>query len=293
MLRGALHIVIPLLAVLPACAGDEEDTPPEDDGFLVLAQADWEVPAGTEAYYCIRKTLEEDLYLAGFEAIVSPGNHHTAVTAGLPLGPDGIVECGVSEQNYASSLYESATGTDRFVLPEGVAAMIPAGHQLNINFHVLNATDETLRGTTGTRYLPADPDVSEIATAVYMGRVTLQVPPGESTQMGVCDITQDATLFGVFPHMHVFGSHMKVVVNSAADGTRTILDTPYVFLDDKDFVAFDPIDVAPGDSIEVYCSYDNPTDQTIPWGPEDYTGEMCFAATYLYPAAGWNSACAQ
>lgn len=284
-----------LLAV--ACGSDISEGSPDatvDDGFETLVEMDWEVPAGSQAYYCVRKTLEEDLHVGAFEALAPPGTHHTVLSVGPPTGPDGTRSCGSYDHNFNALIFESSSGTDRFELPDGLATRIPAGQQVNFNLHILNATDETLSGTSGARIARRDAaEVEELATAVYMGKLTLDIPPGESTHVGHCDVSEDITLFGVLPHMHSFGRHMKVVAKSSIVGDTVVHDQSFLFDTTKAYVPFDPVPMAKGDRVEVHCSYENTTGETLRWGQDSYTAEMCFAAVYLFPADGQSSACAQ
>ena len=64
--------------------------PPDTADWQTLLTGDWTMPPGTEGYVCARKTTTEDLYVAGFEAIIPPGTHHTLLTMGPPDAPDGV-----------------------------------------------------------------------------------------------------------------------------------------------------------------------------------------------------------
>ena len=255
---------------------------------------DWEVPAGEQAYYCIRKTVEEDMYIGAFEALAPLGTHHTVLSVGPTTGPDGVRSCGSYDHNFNALIFESSSGADRFELPDGLATFVEAGQQLNINIHILNTSDRTLTGTTGSKVKLRDPaEVEEIATAVYMGKLTLDIPPGESTHVGTCQVSADMTIFGVLPHMHSFATHMKVVAKSSIEGDVVVHDQPFLFDSTKDYHPFDPVQLKAGDTVEVHCSYMNPTSEPLHWGQDSYSAEMCFAAMYLFPAAGQSSACAQ
>ncbi|HTE52381.1 MAG TPA: hypothetical protein VK698_16130 [Kofleriaceae bacterium] len=282
---------ITILFATTAC--DSVGSAMDDDGYQTLAETDWELEGGSELYLCIRKTIDEDMLIGGFEAIAPPGTHHTVVTVGAADGPDGVRRCGSYDHHFEQFVFESSGGANRFELPQGLAARIPAGQQVNINIHILNTTDEKMTGTTGDRIKLLDPnEVQELATSVYMGKLTLDIPPGESTQTGNCQLSNDVTLFGVLPHMHSFGSHMKVIAKSSVEGDVVVHDEPFYFDTTKFEEPIDPVVMKRGDQVEVQCSYQNPTGQTLRWGQDSYSAEMCFAAMYLYPAEGQTSACA-
>jgi hypothetical protein len=81
--------------------------------------------------------------------------------------------------------------------------------------------------------------------------------------------------------MHQYGTHAKVTYEGAM-GTKILHDGPYSFGDQKNY-PIDPLLVAPGETIRVACTYQNPTSQTIYWG-DSSKSEMCFVGLYRYPA---------
>jgi len=271
----------------------------DDSGFEVLVSADWDVEAGNEQNYCLKKTFDHDVTIGSFEALAPPGTHHTIASVGDPDGadggPDGLATCGSYEHHFESMLYESNTTKDRFDFPDGFAALIPAGQQLNLNFHILNATDHTLRGTTGLRIKRVAPEMVEnYATTIFMGKVSLSVPPGESTHMGSCALPDDLSIIAVQPHMHSHATHQKVLARSSLMGDTVILDDSFDFDSSMHFRSVDPeVPMKRNDPVEVYCSYDNNTGAILPWGQGAWDAEMCFAMVYVYPAERvLSSACA-
>lgn len=251
-----------------------------EDGWIELVAGDWSLPPGTEGYVCARVTLEEDVLLTAFEAIAPPGTHHTVLTVGDPSGPDGVGPC-QAFTNHDTMVFGSGVGTDPFTLPEGVAVPVAAGQQLLLNLHLFNTTDAELTGTSGTRALRASPDaIAHRAESVLMGPVQLEIPPGEHEEIGRCTFQDQATIFAVGPHMHQLGRHMTVHARRAA-GDVLIHDAAYSF-DDQQIVGFEPIEMAPGDHVEVRCVYDNDTGRTVGFGDSSLE-EMCFAGISRYP----------
>ena len=58
------------------------------DGWRTLITGEWAMPPGAEGYVCARQTIDEDLYVNGFDAIKPLGTHHTLLTMGAPNAPD-------------------------------------------------------------------------------------------------------------------------------------------------------------------------------------------------------------
>ena len=296
MIGPRLFIATALTFGLPACSsdsGDDDGGDGPDDGYELLIDHDWSIPPG-EHYYCIRQTLEEDLYIGGFEAIAPMGTHHTLISAGNPVSPDGVFDCSAGEHNFTAMIYESSTGTDRFELPDGLAAKVPAGAQINLNLHVINAGDGDLSGTSGVRYLPrAEAEVTSLATIVHMGPVTLELPEGETTTVvGQCTLPANVTAFGVMPHMHALATHQKVTVKNPS-GDVVLFDDDFSFDATKHLFDVEPmVEINQGTIVEVACTYNNTTGAPVYWGNDSYSAEMCSGAVYLFPAEGVQTICA-
>jgi hypothetical protein len=79
------------------------------------------------------------------------------------------------------------------------------------------------------------------------------------------------------PHMHLKGSHMKVVVNRAAGGQEIVHDEPFSFENQRGY----PQDliIQPGDRITTTCSFTAPS--TFGKGTNQ---EMCYWFALAYPA---------
>src|SRR5262249_21736319 len=159
---------------------------------------------------------------------------------------------------------------------DGVAVKVPAGTQLMLNLHLFNATAGTLSGVSATlvQTLPASA-VKEVAEMVLSGTAAISVPPnGTQTAEGVCSFPGTSTISTVWPHMHMYGTHMKVTYEGAL-GTKVLHDAPYSFGEQKNY-PIAPLTISPGDILRIDCTYQNPTSQTISWG-DSSKAEMCFA----------------
>jgi len=277
------------LILLAHCGGDDGSDPNGDidaggpPEWQTLVSGEWTIAAQTEDYLCVRKTVDRDMYIGGFRALAPNGTHHTVLTVGAKSGSDGVESCN-SFQNHLSLVYGSGVGTSEYTMPEGVAVKVSAGQQLLLNLHLFNVGETDLSGISGTEVLevPAA-DVVHEAEAVLMGPVQFSIPPGNQVVTGSCTPNVSATIFGVFPHMHYLGTHMKVDV-AATGATTNLHDGPYDF-EDQQIYPVTPTAIDVGDVVEVTCSYTNATDQTVSFG-ESSEAEMCFAAVFYYPAQG-------
>lgn len=258
------------------------------DGWLSLIEADWELAPGTETHLCVRATVPRDVLLHEFTPINPLGTHHTVLSVHPGGALDGVVLCGadVSGRN----LYSAGVGTEPWVLPEGVATRVSAGEQLMLNLHLFNTGGDELRGRSGVlvRTL-GEAEVEHEAGALLAGPIMLEIPPGRSTVNGQCTFFDDATIFGVAPHMHQLGVHMKVVANSSDAGVVVLFDGPFSFESQLrypvDFVA-----MKTGDTVDVACTYENDTDGNVLWGDSSLS-EMCFASINRFPSHGTGYVC--
>lgn len=310
-----------LAALIPACSSSDDRTPakkashsapaPESDagggktpppaadgatgvdadGWKTIITGDWTLQPGTESYTCARLTIDEELWVNGFEAINPLGTHHTLLTMGAADAPDGVTDCSVREL-HSLEIFGSGVGTDPLSLPEGVAIHVDKGTQLLLNLHLFNTGDQVLKGISGTRIrtIPQS-DVEHVAEAVLAGTINLDIPPGETTvHTGYCTMSGDSTLIAVAPHMHQIGIHEKVVAQTSTQGDVVIHDAPYSF-DEQSFHLIDPLRMAKGDKLRVECTHQNTTAHDIKFG-ESSLSEMCFAGIYRYPSYGGFFICA-
>jgi len=269
----------------PMQSVQEPDTAGIDFEWETLLKGEWKLPPSTEDYVCVRQTVEEVLYVRAFEAINPLGTHHTFLSMGEPSGPDGVTPCSANE-NHAQSIFGSGVGTNALELPDGVAIKVEAGTQILLNLHLFNASTEELRGLSGTKMVRADEaDVEQLGGNIAAGVLSLELPPRQmSSKTGTCMIRSDTTIFGVLPHMHQLGVHMKVVAESSVDGERVLHDDPYDF-DEQLFYPIDPIQMAAGDAVRFECTWLNTTDKVVGFG-DSSLDEMCFVGLYRYPTDG-------
>ena len=250
-----------------------------------LVGADWELEPNTEKYICVWQTMTETVYFDQSRGLSPVGTHHVVLSlSDDPLQPDGIRECDVATVG-THNVSGGGVGTRSRILPPGVAVKLPAGSQLLLNLHLFNASDEPLRGRSGTLIKAVDEkDVSVLTDAMIAGTTTLNVPPGRSTTTGKCTISQELTVFSVFPHMHQTGVALQAVAHTAARGDVVLFDGPYDF-DDQQFYRIEMLPLKPGDVVDVTCTYENPRNQTLHWGGSSLD-EMCQAGLGRIPAGG-------
>ncbi|HKU39607.1 MAG TPA: hypothetical protein VJR89_15715, partial [Polyangiales bacterium] len=112
---------------------------------------------------------------------------------------------------------------------------------------------------------------------------TLRVPVGESTATGRCTFTRPQTLVGYLPHMHLTGTHAKVVLHTGGQDI-VVHDQPYV-IDQQIWYDFPAVQVQAGDYFDYACTFQNTTGKVIYYG-EEIEQEMCMIGVTRYPGGG-------
>ena len=255
-------------------------------GSLRLLEAPFSIGAGDQKWVCARVTPSSDLWITRF-AITQPVQvHHTIFGLDLIPDADGVRDCPSDPELGWTLLYGTGRGTEPFELPPGIAVRIPAGKQAVLQMHLFNYADAPASGTVimDIETLAADGVVHE-AEAFLVGDHDFTIPantPSYSTS-GSCTLSHDATLFTLMPHMHQLGRHMTVTAETS-EGERVLYDGDFEF-EQQAIVPIPETPLRSGDRVEVRCTFENPTDQSVEWG-QSSTEEMCHAGIYRYPPLG-------
>ena len=260
------------------------------DGWETLIEGDWSLPGGTEGYVCVTATMQEEVWIKAFRPITPEGTHHTVLTKG-GFGDDGVFPCdaGTNGQNM---IYGSGVGTNDMTMPEGVAMKLEPGDRLTLNLHLFNVNAADLSGVSGTQFQRADPDdVMYEAEGTLAGTFEIFIPPQSAgSASGRCTFSSATNVFAVGPHMHQTGTHMTVTAMPQAGSPVVLHDAPYSFEDQLGYPVAPAMSLAAGDSVQVDCTYDNPTSATITFG-DSSEQEMCFASLWIYPPASTGFIC--
>jgi len=257
------------------------------DGWARLMEMDWEIAPGSEGYRCMTFTIPEDIYATAFAPQVPPGTHHlTFDVSDVQLRPDAVFQCDVGGFG-EHKLQGGGIGSEPTELPEGVAMPLRAGQQVYMNLHLFNVGELPLHGRSGmwVKSVPAS-SVEQEAEVMLIGPLMLDIPPGHSKQTASCTVRADATVYGIWPHMHQTGVHARAT-RTGASGKTVIYDGDYDF-NHQLWYRVDDVQLEAGDRVEVECTYDNDTDRPLRWG-DSALEEMCFISLDLYPAIGYGA----
>ncbi|MFL5320146.1 MAG: hypothetical protein ACJ790_10865 [Myxococcaceae bacterium] len=289
--------------------GDPADAQPQADGGAgELPWVDMTVqpdtaytPFATSAddYHCfpLGSAFAADEDVIGFQIL--PGErrevHHVilfeAPSTDVAAKGSGWTCYGDSGINGANLVGGWAPGTPPTTYPSGTGVHIAAGHQLvmQVHYNLSNVGGIGVADQTAAKLQFSTTPIPSSGQARILPVVnsSFQIPPADANG-NPGTLTSDGTqsnpapfplrLWGVFPHMHQLGTHIKV----SLDGSNTCFaDIPkWDFHWQQMYLFQQPVTIPSNASIRVSCSWSNPTSRTVTWG-ESTTDEMCLSYLYL------------
>jgi hypothetical protein len=243
------------------------------------------VPSGSDMMFCtyVGEPAKEKYYLHDTKAVQSKYGHHAILQYSLNPQPPGTThECpaGGLEQQQQQIIGGMGEGAN-IQYPDNVVSEIPAGAQLMINHHWVNASEADAEVQAQIVTVPPDADRKELVVArtLVVQSTMFSVGPKETGSASVeCKLDRDVKLISALGHMHEWGKHVK--------GER-IGSEPDVLFD----YDFDPIEaihpkvnyyeldepyrIKAGDALKVSCQWDNTTQK-----PLTFPHEMCVIAAW-------------
>ncbi|MBM4364451.1 MAG: hypothetical protein FJ104_17365 [Deltaproteobacteria bacterium] len=267
------------------------DFSPPADGFQ-LRTAGVRLHPGEDDEWCEALVIPEDAASPGrewcverIEVGIAEGVHHYFV-AKAPFGsesealmtPGERVRCvGGAHVTYGSDLEPIPIGQAKYVdeqLPAGVAVKLTAGQKLSVNYHWLNTTEVDQITTIALNFhaTPCDGQAELRQFGFY--NQDISVPPNGtwSTEMAAA-FTQDVYVSGLFRHTHRFGRDVPIAFAGGPRDGEVIFVSP----DYAEGAAFrfpEPVLFRAGEGLSFTCNFENPTKDTIRFGPTA-DDEMC------------------
>jgi len=184
-----------------------------------------------------------------------------------------------------------APGGGASVLPEGYGLEVEAGSivvmQVHYNVGALDgATDQSALEVQFERTPLMYAEVQPWTDVNWVLGLGMDIPAETNGVSHTFAHTFDNTTLALHSatlHMHTLGQTAQLTVRHA-DGSESCLvsHTDYDFNWQREYWLTEPVTVQAGDTLELTCTWDNPTDQDVKWG--DGTGdEMCLGITLLTP----------
>jgi hypothetical protein len=282
------------MALLALCLAGCNSTDPNQ---VSIALDHFTVPSGAEAFECFYTDITPDREWAvtGSSGQQAAGGHHITVYYTNQRQPTGHHPCTEDEMlNWrlvAGAGGHDSTGAEGIVsLPPGLAMKVPAGTQIVVQAHYINATPSDVEaddhvtmqlapseaGITFANFMVADNDGFQIPALTMSYHNTM-----------TCSVPQDLQVILMLPHMHEFGTHFaldEVDANGAVTSNLMDYDWDPVYTSHPPVTRFpmtDPFLLAKGTRLRVSCDWDNTTDQMM-----RFPREMCLSFMYYYPDNG-------
>jgi hypothetical protein len=256
------------------------------------------VPPG-ETYQCFyfRSPYPDRVQGTGFGSVLDNVRviHHWLLYDLRVAHADGAVEACLGTHPDGAVLSGWAAGAEDARFPDAVGIAIPWGPEgrFVLEVHYSNSSGSAQPDRSGARVCATRKRRPHTASISWLGTENiggpLGIPPRQVTTVsGTClpgraGFVPDQVIhtMTVMPHMHSLGRRMELTVHRANGYLESLLDVPF---DAANQVGRDiPTDLAPGDTLETRCTFDNVTDLPVAWGPST-SQEMCYAFVLAYPA---------
>ena len=174
-------------------------------------------------------------------------------------------------------------GATRF--PEGTGIRVSSGQVIVMQVHY-NLANGAKPDQTTLKLQYAKQAVAKQAIIFPISASPISIPP-QSTGYSVTGtfslgdlspLLSQATVYGVTPHMHELGREISVR-NVTTD--QCLVHVPaWDFHWQRPYQFVEPLVIHKDDTIELKCTWDNPTDRTVTWG-EGTSDEMCVNFFYV------------
>ncbi len=246
---------------------------------------DYEVCTWTSAIFTQETDVKSTL---GYQT--EPPGHHVILFYTMDKLPAGTQRV-CTDTDMASFRYLTGNGTNGATnsAPGDLVFRIPAGAQLVMNQHFLNASDYTVRGQSVLNVNFAAPDPKNIPSGSLAAvNTSLVVEKGITTQSMRCTYDKPYKLWYLIPHMHRWGQ--KISVDLTQGGVRTRqFDTTWAeeftfHPPEKRMDPTSPLLISPGDTLDVECTWNNDEDRVLPFG-----FEMCVVFAQFVDDSGVGS----
>jgi hypothetical protein len=202
-----------------------------------------------------------------------PPGHHIVVFYTMEKQPPGTQRI-CQDADMASFRFVAGTdgGGAQAMAPANLVYRIPAGAQIVLNHHYLNATDETMQGQSIVNLTYADPGNYIPSNNLAIVDSGLVVGQGHTTQKMHATFDSALKLWYMIPHMHRWGSNIKVNLTQGQT-TTTLFDVQWeegftFHPPNKTYDPATPLQIVPGDSMDIECSWNNNEGRDLVFGFE-------------------------
>jgi hypothetical protein len=269
--------------VLVGCSGSHmlvDPGPVPMNGMQIILDPVKNIQPGTDNELCTWTSTitQAPLNVKAVQGLQSVSGHHIVVYHTKVFQPAGTTRV-CTDQDMTTVRFLAGAGgegvSDKNTAPGDLAFTVPAGEQIVINHHYINATPKPLDAQTVVNLFYADPAANTIPSgALAIVDTNLHLAPGTPTKDIHCTMQDDLKAWYQIPHMHAYGS-LITVDHVATSGTERVFDTSwspeYTFhppVKQIDPSTTPPMLLTKGDQINVHCEWNNTTGSELTFGIE-------------------------
>jgi hypothetical protein len=219
--------------------------------------------------------LTKDLYLKGATGFQSATGHHIVIYYTMVPQPAGTSRA-CKDEDTAGFRYAIGAGGEgeHVVLPGQLINKIPAGAQIVVNHHWLNASTKTVDAQAAINLDLVEPSGSYVeAGALALVDTGMRIHPGMQSLDINCTLQRDYQIWQVTPHMHAYGTH--IVLNHGDTKVVEVNNWTDEFTFHPPNLNFDPSTpmlLKNGDKMSVHCDWNNTTSGDLTFGLEMCVG---------------------
>jgi hypothetical protein len=260
---------------------DPGPAPDPSQGFQIVLPIVKDIPAGSSQEYCswTNLTLPQDVWISASQGAQTETGHHVVLYyAPNPQKVDTRLCANEDMAEFKFGMPASGGSTGKVQLPSNLAVHLPAGAQIVVNHHYLNASaTDVAEAQSAINVYYADPNVPHVSSStVVVLDSSLTVPVGASSVGIDCTFNDAYAAWDLIPHMHAWGSHITVD-HTTSTGTTRLFDVAWDPNYSFDFQSVEtkkdpsaPYMFQKGDKMHIQCDYMNTTS-----GPMSFGSEMC------------------
>ena len=272
------------------------DPPKPQTGELqIVAPAVTNIPAGADIVYCsyLSNKFNDATDIIGSYGAMSNGGHHAILYVARQSKPVDVHEC--TEDDMLNVSYLAGTGAGESLataigtLPDTVAFRVPAGAQLMMQTHYINASLKPMDGQAAINLKTAPASEGRIPADLFsVVNTSFQIPAGQmGSATAKCPMKEDKNLFFLGGHEHQWGKHVKVEQLDSTGAVTSLYDKDwlpeYEFNPPLNIYSTDaPLAIKAGETLQVTCSWDN----TAGTNALQFPTEMCVSFGFYYPGHG-------
>lgn len=266
---------------------------PNADELQIMSPLITGITPGTDETLCsyVDVPIPMEIDVIGSRGQQSLGGHHAMVYIAHATHAAETHVC--NENDMLSVRFVAGIGaegaTSLSVLPDGVSFRVPAGAQLMMQTHWINATNQTLEGQAAINLHVVPPSSDRVPADLFsVVNTQFSIPAGQSgTASTTCPVGQSLSMFYLGGHEHAAGTHFKAEQTTAAGATSTLYEhdwqPEYEFNPPvNSYPKASPLVVNGGDQIKVTCTWDN----TSGVKPLTFPTDMCVAFGFYFPGHG-------